>query len=101
MEPVQAWVYTSPSDVWHADSFGYLASALVSITFSKQPMRALRLFAVASNAPSSAAIQLESAAHAVLQGMLLPTNIVQLARLNLNGGEARRFTSVQSGTLGA
>ena len=83
-------IYTPPFDVWHDHSFRDLASALVLVTFSKRPMRALRLFAIASNAPFVGSLQLDSAAHADLVRHTATHEFrPACVGLNLNGDEAR------------
>ena len=94
MEPVLAWMHTSPPHMWDADSIGYLASALVLITFSMRSMRALRLFTIASNVAFVAYASIEGLQPIlVLHGILLPMNIIRLERQR----GTRRFTSVHSG----
>jgi hypothetical protein len=92
MEPVLVWTHTSPPHMWDADSIGYLASALVLITFSVRSMRALRLFTVASNVAFVAYASIE-VQPLILHGILLPMNIIRLERRR----GTRRFTSVHSG----
>jgi hypothetical protein len=80
MEQVLASVHMSRFQ-WGADSIGYLASALVLMTFSMKSMRALRMCAIVSNlAFISYALVAGLMPILILHGILLPMNITRLTQ---------------------
>jgi len=76
---------------------GFVASALVLLTFAMSNMRALRFTAILSNVAfiTYAAIHLLMPV-LLLHLLLLPINVMHLARLNLRERQKRRTTVVAS-----
>ena len=66
------------------DITGYLASALVLVTFSMQSMRSLRLAAIASNIAFIVyAVSSDLRPILILHSILLPVNIVRLIQIEI------------------
>lgn len=81
MDHLTAWLHASG---WNRDLDGYVASALVLVTFSMRSMRALRVVAIASNvAFIFYALVADLHPILVLHATLLPLNIVRLAQTEL------------------
>lgn len=91
MEQVLAWLHSFRPHGWDTEAIGYVASALVLVTFSVRSMCALRAVAIASNlAFISCGIAAGMRPILILHGILLPVNIL---RLTQDQFERRRCSS--------